>query len=100
MMRSCLEYAGYALAIFKDPALESFFTNRHVSQADMTAQKTAFRISEIKKAIESFDSKLAELFQMPVRRGRDRPDGTLTTRLAARHRRSPRARARRIRGNA
>ncbi len=63
MMRSCLEYAGYALAIFKDPALEPVFTNRHVSQADMTAQKSAFRVSEIKVAIESFDSKLAELFQ-------------------------------------
>jgi hypothetical protein len=39
MMHSCLEYAGYALAIFKDPALETVFTNRHVSQPDMTAQK-------------------------------------------------------------
>jgi hypothetical protein len=63
MMRSCLEYAGYALAIFKNPTLEPVFTNRHVSLADMIAQKSAFRISEIKEVIESFDGKLAELFQ-------------------------------------
>jgi hypothetical protein len=62
MMRSCLEYAGYALVIFNDPTLETVFTNRHVSAADMAAQKSAFRISEVKKVIESFDTKLAELF--------------------------------------
>lgn len=52
MMRSCLEYAGYALAIFNNPALEIMFVNRHVSTADMQAQKQAFRISEVKKVIE------------------------------------------------
>lgn len=63
MMRSCLEYAGYALAIFKDPALESVFMSRHVSTDGMHAQKQKFRIAEIKAVIKCFDSKLAELFQ-------------------------------------
>jgi hypothetical protein len=39
MMRSCLEYAGYALAIFKDPALEPVFTNRHISLASGSSAK-------------------------------------------------------------
>jgi hypothetical protein len=63
MMRSCLEYAGYALAIFNDPSLELVFMNRHVSTTDMQAQKQKFRIIEVKKVVESFDPKLAELFQ-------------------------------------
>jgi hypothetical protein len=63
MMRSCLEYAGYALAIFKDPTLQAVFANRHVTKVDMAKQKTAFRISEIKKVVESFDSELAKVFQ-------------------------------------
>ncbi len=62
MLRSCLEYAGYPLAIFKDPNLEIVFSNRHVSPADMAAQKQAFRISEIKKIIETFDPALAKVF--------------------------------------
>lgn len=64
MLRSSLEYAGYALAIFNDASLEVVFSNRHITSADMQAQKRAFRISEIKKVIEAFDPKLADLFQI------------------------------------
>ena len=71
MLRSCLEYAGYALAIFNDPSLEIVFSNRHVTSADMQAQKQAFRISEIKKVIEAFDPKLADLFQIFYNRSID-----------------------------
>jgi hypothetical protein len=62
MARSCLEYAGYSLAIFNNPTLEVVFANRHVSAADKEAQKQAFRISEVKKVIEAFDPKLAKIF--------------------------------------
>jgi hypothetical protein len=62
MARSCLEYAGYALAIFNDPSLEPIFSNRHVSAADMEAQRQAFRISGIRDVIKSFDSKLEAIF--------------------------------------
>ncbi len=84
MMRSCLEYAGYALAIFNEPGLENVFTNRHVSSADMQAQKQSFRISEIKKVIEAFDPKLADLFQIFYDRsidfgGHPNPHATFST---------------------
>jgi hypothetical protein len=62
MMRSCLEYAGYALVIFHDQTLESIFMSRHVSAQDMQVQKQKFRISEVKKVIASFDAKLANIF--------------------------------------
>jgi len=64
MLRSCLEYAAYALAIFKDPSLQEVFMSRHVSVEGMKAQKDKFRISEVKKVIVGFDTKLAELFQV------------------------------------
>ena len=84
MLRSCLEYAGYALAIFKDPTLEMVFTNRHVSEIDMVTQKKAFRISEIKKAIEGFDLVLAEAFTVFYERsidfgGHPNPHATFST---------------------
>jgi hypothetical protein len=83
MARSCLEYAGYALAIFQDPALEVVFANRHVSDANMQAQKEAFRISEIKKVIKSFDDKLATIFSELYQRsidfgGHPNPHGTFS----------------------
>jgi hypothetical protein len=69
IMRSCLEYAGYALAIFADPRLgaepsrEEVFINRHVDDAKMKAQKEAFKISKIRHTIASIDPKMAEQFQ-------------------------------------
>jgi hypothetical protein len=84
MMRSCLEYAGYALAIFDKPSLEQVFVNRHVSTVDMQAQKTAFRISEVKKVVETFDNRLAELFALFYERaidfgGHPNPHATFST---------------------
>jgi len=63
MMRSCLEYAGYALAIFQDPALQTVFMVRHASAEGMSAQKRKFRIGKIRSIIASFDTRLAEVFQ-------------------------------------
>jgi hypothetical protein len=84
MARSCLEYAGYALAIFRNPALEVVFSKRHLSDADMQAQKEAFRISEIKEVIESFDPKLVAIFSELYERsidfgGHPNPHGTFST---------------------
>src|SRR5215831_17615590 len=62
MMRSCLEYAGYALAMFNNPALESVFMSRHMSAQEMQLQKQRFRISKVKKVIVTFDAKLADIF--------------------------------------
>jgi hypothetical protein len=69
MMRSCLEYAGYALAIFADPRLEDapsreeVFVNRHVDDASMKAQKEEFKIANIRETIAVFDQKLANIFK-------------------------------------
>jgi hypothetical protein len=64
MMRSCLEYSGYALVIFADPSLQEVFTNRHIDDASMKAQKEKFTIREVKNVIGAFDGKLLELFQI------------------------------------
>jgi hypothetical protein len=63
MMRSCLEYAGYALLTFNDPRLEEAFLKRHCDDASMKNQKQKFKISEVTAIIGNFDPKLAEIFQ-------------------------------------
>jgi hypothetical protein len=50
MMRSCLEHAGYALAIFQDPTLETLFMARHASAEGMSAQKSVSRLADAKAA--------------------------------------------------
>jgi hypothetical protein len=62
MMRSCLEYAGYALVMFADPTLEDVFFARHVDDAGMKAHKNEFHIGQVKPVIARFDRKLAEIF--------------------------------------
>jgi hypothetical protein len=65
MMRSCLEYAGYALAIFADPCVqntpsrEEVFVNRNIDEASLKAQKAEFLVSKIRGIIATFDEKLA-----------------------------------------
>jgi hypothetical protein len=71
------------LTIFNKPELEAIFTNRHVSAADIHAQKEAFRISEIRNVIESFDPQLAKIFNELYQRsidfgGHPNPCGTFS----------------------
>jgi hypothetical protein len=63
LMRSCLEYAGYALLIFTDPRLEEIFLNRHADDASKNVQRRTFEISTITKAIAGFDKKLSHIFK-------------------------------------
>jgi hypothetical protein len=63
MMRSCLEYAGYALVMFADPTLEDVFFGRHADDAGMKAHQTQFKPGKIRAAIATFDKKLAEIFK-------------------------------------
>lgn len=84
MMRSCLEYAGYALAMFADPALEEVFASRHMDDASMKVQKAKFQIGAIRTIIADFDPKLAELFQLFYNRaidfgGHPNPHATFST---------------------
>jgi len=89
MMRSCLEYAGYALAIFADPGIvdtpsrEELFVNRHADALSMKAQKEEFKIGKIVQTIIKFDQKLANVFQFLYQRsidygGHPNPNGMLT----------------------
>ena len=63
MMRSCLEYAGYALLIFADPRLEEVFVNRHVDNAGKKAQRKKFEIPNVIRKIAHFDQKLGDLYK-------------------------------------
>jgi hypothetical protein len=70
MMRSCLEYAGYALAIFADqcreciPTREEVFVNRNVDDESLKAQKAEFQVGRIRTIILNYDQKLAANFKL------------------------------------
>lgn len=89
MTRSCLEYAGYALAIFADqhlagvPTREEVFVNRNVDDESLKAQKAEFQVSRIRAIILNYDQKLAENFKLLYDRsieygGHPNPYGVLT----------------------
>jgi hypothetical protein len=89
MARSCLEYAGYALAIFADPGLEGapsreeLFVNRNIDGESLKAQKAEFQMSKIRGMITNFDEKLAANFKLLYDRsidygGHPNPYGLLT----------------------
>jgi hypothetical protein len=89
MMRSCLEYAGYAIAIFADPRLdgtpsrEDVFINRNVDDTSLKVQKAEFQVGKIRGMIATFDEKLAANFKLLYDRsidygGHPNPYGLLT----------------------
>ncbi len=89
MMRPCLEYAGYALAIFADPRLEDtpsrdeVFVNRNVDDVSLKSQKEEFIVGKIREIIATFDQNLAENFTILCERsigygGNPNPYGLLT----------------------
>jgi hypothetical protein len=89
MMRSCLEYAGYAIAIFADPHLddtpsrEDVFINRNVDGTSLKVQKAEFQVGKIRGMIATFDEKLAANFKLLYDRsinygGHPNPYGLLT----------------------
>jgi hypothetical protein len=63
MMRSCLEYAGYALLIFIDPHLEEVFLNRHVDNASKKTQRGKFEIPNVIRKIAGFYQRLSDIFK-------------------------------------
>jgi hypothetical protein len=60
--RSCLEYAGYALAIFDNPELEDVFLKRHFDESSKKQQRGKFQIGELTKVISKYDEKLSDIF--------------------------------------
>jgi hypothetical protein len=84
MIRSCLEYAGYTLAISEKPRLESVWMGRNMTPEGMKAQKTAFKISEVRAAITRHDALLADIFNENYERaidfgGHPNPHATMST---------------------
>ena len=60
--RSCLEYAGYALAIFDNQELEDVFLKRHFDESSKKQQRGKFQIGEVTKVISKYDKKLSDIF--------------------------------------
>jgi hypothetical protein len=83
MMRSCLEYAGYALIIFSDPRLEPVFASRHVDLVAFKSHRQAFNPEKIETVIEARDPELSRLFELFYQRTIDfgahpNPDATFS----------------------
>lgn len=82
LLRTALEYAGYALRIFETPSLESIFLDRHMTDAGMAAMKKAFKVRELREAIARYDKRLADNFDFFYQRtidfgGHPNPHGIL-----------------------
>lgn len=54
-IRICLEYAGYALHLYKNPNLVDVWVDRHENPKSMKLVKKEFQISSIKATIRGFD---------------------------------------------
>ncbi len=71
LLRSVLEYAGYALLIHDNPALQDIWLGRHVSPEAKRAQKDAFKISDVKSVVKRYDNRLREIFDENYERAVD-----------------------------
>ena len=63
LLRSCLEYAAYGFAIFKDPNLTMVWLNRHEDEKAKKASVQDFQIKKIREMIDEVDRGLTPVFQ-------------------------------------
>jgi hypothetical protein len=63
IVRLMLESCGYCLVVCETPALEDVFLARHASDTEMEAQKKAFTIRKIRKAIEKHNRNVADYYE-------------------------------------
>jgi hypothetical protein len=63
LLRSSLEYAGYALHIFRHPALEETWLRRHDDAASLSAVRNAFSATSIEKTIMETEAKLGKIYK-------------------------------------
>jgi hypothetical protein len=61
-LRSCLEYAAYALHINQTPATGETWLRRHDSEAATKQMKSEFTVGKVRATIAKLDSKLAGIF--------------------------------------
>lgn len=70
-LRSCLEYAGYALHIHQNTGLQETWLRRHENDDTMKAAKREFAISEIRSTIQTANVHAAKRFDELYQRAID-----------------------------
>jgi hypothetical protein len=63
LLRSCLEYSGYALLIHKNPNLAVIWLNRHDDAAALREMRREFQAVNVEKAIQSTDAGLGRVYE-------------------------------------
>lgn len=63
LMRVCLESAGYALRIFKEPSLGEVWLNRHDNPAAFASVLREFKSEKVETTIGASDSRLKEKYK-------------------------------------
>ncbi len=71
LLRSCLEYAGYALMIHRTPGLAETWLRRNDDEKTMRAMRTAFFASKVVETIQSAEKRLAEVYVQMYERAID-----------------------------
>ena len=62
ILRSCLEYSGYALLIHQNPNLDTVWLRRHAGDDSGRTMRNAFTAGKAKRAVESTDSGLGDWY--------------------------------------
>jgi hypothetical protein len=62
LLRSCLEYSGYALLIYQEPHLEMVWLHRHDGGDAHGKMLNAFKATKAKKAVQSIDPGLGDWY--------------------------------------
>jgi hypothetical protein len=63
LLRSCLEYAAYGFAMFRDPKLATVWLERHEDAQSRRASVQEFQIIKIREMIDGVDTGLTSVFQ-------------------------------------
>jgi hypothetical protein len=71
MIRTCIEYAAYALHISKTPGLDEVWLRRHDSEQALKAVKSAFHPTVVLKSVEASNRKAAKVFDSLYERSID-----------------------------
>lgn len=84
LVRSMLEFAGYAALINTDSNLATVWLNRHESEADHEAMKTIFTAGAVRRRLNELDNEIGKVFRELYERTIDfgahpNPNGVLSS---------------------
>jgi hypothetical protein len=71
LLRSCLEYSGYALQIHQKPTLDMIWLRRHKDDDALRAMRKQFTYENVKKAVQSTDAGLGSWYSQLYERAID-----------------------------